>query len=1149
MILIFALIILLLVLAGVTYIYRKDLKKHLKKLFAVAVTGVMIIGGGYIILQGDMPSGDIYTFGQTECSTSNNIYVGVTNREYMWATSFTSDADHGGNADNISVKMYTIGQTMNIQCAIYEYDGANNMGNLTGVTEVVEVTSADDGNWVVFPFTIKPAITANTTYFLAVKPDGDYTGGGNVLTTYYTNSGGDSAYMYSASGVTFPDEMTGETAHARIITIVCSYSEAGEENNVPTASSPSPSNATTNQSLSPMLVMTANDLDGDTMVVDWYYSINGVDYTHFGHNSTGNDTIRQPSSGFATDYGQTYYWKVAMNDSTVNISYIFHFKTRPDITITQSSTPVLFDSGGELTIYNVSGDGQSDGTAAVEITNNGSTPIDIQVRLNTTIGNDIHLKYNIVYGNVSHGEDEHNNWDEFRYNQSNWGFCSEETQDIDIENDLLYVLNCSGTSDQWGNPAIHNGILYTQGKDYDSGDTYDGYEYTVAWHLSNGTKKWETFTGSDDDPLFYYDGKIYTYVHNWTSTENIFFCLDADDGSVLWHKDINAADSTEPAFGTESAPDYETDTIIAHGCNNSDGANYWNVWCWYADNGTTIWQHSYTESSLSSPLITDDYVYVFCKTASSQGGIHCFWKTNGTIKWQVEDDERYTAYDTAPLIIGDYMYIPTYAGDFNITKVNKDTGALVSTEYINASEPGDSVYSLTYNPTTGFLYAGTNYKLYCINPSDLSVEWEFDPGGAADKIYSHAAHTGYYMYFGSVNNHLYCLNASTGAKIYDETVNDTITGGPVISDGLLAVYIDNWYCNVYGDLDTYENSVGYTCDYEIDTDYILVNTSLATDDTFELYLYADFDGTIAELDISRYLNISYNDSSDTQVENGTLRFVTSETLPSYLEVSNPIPANNSNADKATLTELTIDIIGDGSYDWNITCSNGDTNHSEGDSSGTKDLQIVEAIVEGVAYTWWVNVTDGINTVNNTYYFSIIRSTQVRSNGVDYFIWLGDNTTIAGVAENLSGYTFDGLDALSILGNDGNWDSESATVVSTFMIVKSSLVDDTGLVTVNMSPNSDYTDAYENRTFILTYVATQGVNYTGFTNGDGSTLGTEADKADFLDAGEVISVWDDTNYKWIAHLQGTTINENQAIDLWDVCYTRIYDTETWNQVGV
>lgn len=67
-------------------------------------------------------------------------------------------------------------------------------------------------------------------------------------------------------------------------------------------------------------------------------------------------------------------------------------------------------------------------------------------------------------------------------------------------------------------------------------------------------------------------------------------------------------------------------------------------------------------------------------------------------------------------------------------------------------------------------------------------------------------------------------------------------------------------------------------------------------------------------------------------------------------------------------------------------------------------------------------------------------------------------------------------------------------------------------------------------------------------GDGSTLGTEADKTGFLDNGEVIAVWDDTNYKWIAHLQGTTINQNQAINKWDVGYTRIVDDKTWNQAS-
>ena len=181
---------------------------------------------------------------------------------------------------------------------------------------------------------------------------------------------------------------------------------------------------------------------------------------------------------------------------------------------------------------------------------------------------------------------------------------------------------------------------------------------------------------------------------------------------------------------------------------------------------------------------------------------------------------------------------------------------------------------------------------------------------------------------------------------------------------------------------------------------------------------------------------------------------------------------------------------------------------------------------------------------------------MRTNGTDYFVWLGGNTTLEGVASNItsSGYAaWSDNDNVSVLGNDGHWvnhtsgDGEGSTNVYTFDVIKTILMDDTGNQTINMTANPDYTGNYENRTFILTYVSPWGINYTGWSNGTSSTLGQEADDMS-LSNGYRISVWDDTNYIWIPHFQGIPINENVAIDKWNVCSTRISTDRTWNQAS-
>jgi len=207
------------------------------------------------------------------------------------------------------------------------------------------------------------------------------------------------------------------------------------------------------------------------------------------------------------------------------------------------------------------------------------------------------------------------------------------------------------------------------------------------------------------------------------------------------------------------------------------------------------------------------------------------------------------------------------------------------------------------------------------------------------------------------------------------------------------------------------------------------------------------------------------------------------------------------------------------------------------------------------YWWRVYVDDDLFNVSKTFHFTTIDTydEQIRPDGLDYFVWLGDNCTVVDVGNNITGFD-DASESLYILDDDGTWDGidgedsgEPTQIVNTFDVIKVIMDDGPGEdITITMIPNSDYISSYENRTFDLIYVAPQGVNFTVFTNGDSSTLGTEADE--FLETGEIIALWNETNYNWDFHQQGVDFNSNKQIHLWDVCYTRITSAsdEVWDQ---
>jgi len=154
---------------------------------------------------------------------------------------------------------------------------------------------------------------------------------------------------------------------------------------------------------------------------------------------------------------------------------------------------------------------------------------------------------------------------------------------------------------------------------------------------------------------------------------------------------------------------------------------------------------------------------------------------------------------------------------------------------------------------------------------------------------------------------------------------------------------------------------------------------------------------------------------------------------------------------------------------------------------------------------------------------------VRTDGVDYFVYLGVNQTASTFDDDITGFD-DAGETISILGDDGDWDTWTGAgtgtdfTLSTFDVIKIILADGEGTIEIIMVENIDM--SYDDRTYTLVDVG-NGYNYTAFTGASASDLGTEADAMSMIN-GELISIWDDDNYIWIHHIQGTTYNTDEAL---------------------
>ena len=94
----------------------------------------------------------------------------------------------------------------------------------------------------------------------------------------------------------------------------------------------------------------------------------------------------------------------------------------------------------------------------------------------------------------------------------------------------------------------------------------------------------------------------------------------------------------------------------------------------------------------------------------------------------------------------------------------------------------------------GYVYVGSDDdKVYCLNAETGAMEWKYSTG---DWVFSSLAVTGDYVYVGSDDNKVYCLNAETGDKEWEYTTGDHVISSPAVAGGYVYVgsYDNKFYC-------------------------------------------------------------------------------------------------------------------------------------------------------------------------------------------------------------------------------------------------------------------------------------------------------------------------------------------------------------------
>lgn len=100
----------------------------------------------------------------------------------------------------------------------------------------------------------------------------------------------------------------------------------------PVVSNPSPYDTELCDSYNPELSIDAYDPNGDSMSIKFYYD-NGTGWEQIGSTQTGGNGTYSQLTDIFTTYGETYYWKVSVNDGhghSVNMTYRFTLREIQD---------------------------------------------------------------------------------------------------------------------------------------------------------------------------------------------------------------------------------------------------------------------------------------------------------------------------------------------------------------------------------------------------------------------------------------------------------------------------------------------------------------------------------------------------------------------------------------------------------------------------------------------------------------------------------------------------------------------------------------------------------------------------------------------------------------------------------------------------
>ena len=300
--------------------------------------------------------------------------------------------------------------------------------------------------------------------------------------------------------------------------------------------------------------------------------------------------------------------------------------------------------------------------------------------------------------------------------------------------------------------------------------TQGGVFYALDMITSEVVWSFQTNSSISSSPAVM-DGVAFFATHN----PGKIYALDEYTGLVHWTFEIptGAAVYSSPAIANGKLFIGSSDGYV-RALTQSEGAL---VWASYAGDHPTL-----PAEVRSSPVVADSMVFV-----GSSNGVFALDEITGTKIWSFET--RWQVVST-PAVANGMLFVGA-ENDDNIYVLDELSGTLVWSYH-----SGGWFSSPAVDESRNLVVVNCkDRRVHCLDMRTGMLLWKTYVPGVID-LSSPAISGDGYVYFGSTDNNVYCLNETNGQEIWSYSTGDEITSSPsIVLDHMLIGSTDgNLYC-------------------------------------------------------------------------------------------------------------------------------------------------------------------------------------------------------------------------------------------------------------------------------------------------------------------------------------------------------------------